>query len=321
MTEGSQRPQAMPIPRDFDLRPLARPEMTERGSRRFFDGAQSYLGLQYAAPPGFRPLLLDLHVPDRSAALPVPVVVYAHGGGFLGGSREMGPWAFLLDAGYAVASVDYRLSGECPFPGPVQDVAAAVRWVRTHAREYRLNVDRVVGFGSSAGGYLMAAIALITDPDILGDLGPTPEESSRLAAVVDHYAPTDFVRMDEDAPPDVVELADAPGSSATRFLGFIPSENPAEADCATVWRYAGPGSPPFLIAHGDADHRVGIGQSRRLHEALTSAGVRAELVVLPGADHGGPEFDAPALHQTTLRFLESVVGRPAPAGEKEDAAR
>jgi acetyl esterase/lipase len=289
---------------------MTRPELAGSTPLRLFEGARSYLGLQYAAPPGFRPLLLDLHVPDVAESRPVPVAVYAHGGGFLGGLRQMGPWGFLLGAGYAVASVDYRLSGECPFPGPVQDVAAAVRWVRAQAGEHGLDPGRVVGFGSSAGAYLIAAVALAGDAAILGDLGPTPEQSCRLDAVIDHYGPTDFLRMDDDAPPDVVELADAPGSSAARFLGFVPSARPLDAERATLARYANADSPPFLIAHGDADRRVGIGQSIRLRDALAGAGARAELVVLPGADHGTSEFDQDYLHETTLDFLRSALTPP-----------
>jgi acetyl esterase/lipase len=221
----------------------------------------------------------------------------------------MGPWAFLLAAGYAVASVDYRLSGECQFPGPVHDVAAAVRWVRAHAEEYGLDPGRVAGFGSSAGAYLVNAVALAGDdhPSLTGGLGPTPGLSSRLVAVIDHYAPADFLTFDDDAGEDIVEPANAPGTSAARFLGFVPHDRPADAERANLCRYVTPGSPPFLIAHGDSDHRVGIGQSRRLHAALTDAGTRAELIVVPGADHGSAEFDQQFVHERTLAFLASVV--------------
>lgn len=287
-----------------------RPELAEPRTYRVFDGALSHFELPYAVVPGFRPMVLDLHVPEREAGQLVPVVVYAHGGGFVGGLRTMGQWAFLLQAGYAVASVDYRLAGECRFPGPVHDVAAAVRWVRAQASHYGLDAERVIGFGSSAGGYLMNAVALTGDdhPGMTGDLGPTPELSCHLDAVVDYYAPVDFLTLDEDADPSVRESAVGPDSPLTRFLGFIPAEHREEAESANLCRYAKASSPPFLIAHGDADVIVGFGQSRRLHDALTKAGARADLVVISGADHGAPEFDQEALHEQTLTFLESVTG-------------
>jgi acetyl esterase/lipase len=312
-------PSASDLPTELDPRPPARPEPAAVHSHTVFEGVHSHLGIQYAAPPGFRPLVLDLHVPARNDDRPLPVVVYAHGGGFFTGTRAMGPWVFLLAAGFAVASVDYRLSGECRFPGPVQDVAAAVRWIRANAGGHGLDPDRIGGFGSSAGGYLLSAVGLAAhDPALVGNLGPTPEVSCRLGAVVDHYAPVDFLTIDQDAPPDVIELSDRPGSSASRFLGFVPSSMPAKASLADLTRYASPASPPFLIAHGDADRRVGVEQSRRLHTALRRFGVRAELVVIRGADHGAPEFDQPALHNKTLAFLRSALTSPmsTPAQEK-----
>ena len=306
---GNAAPQGLSLPPDLDMRALMRPELASCRAQHIFGGSASHLGLAYASPPGFRPLLLDLHIPRSPAGAAVPVVVYAHGGGFFGGNRGMGPWLFLLAAGYAVASVDYRLSGECSFPGPVHDVAAAVRWVRAHADEYGLDPGRVAGFGSSAGAYLVNAVALAGDdhPDLTGRLGPTPEVSTRLAAVVDHYGPSDFLTFDDDGAGDIIEPANAPGTSAARFLGFVPSDRPADAERANLCRYVTAASPPFLIAHGDADHRVGIGQSRRLQAALTKAGAPADLVVVAGADHGSPEFDQQPLHDQTLAFLASVI--------------
>jgi acetyl esterase/lipase len=293
-------------PASADRRPVVRPELAGTRTYPVFAQALSYFELPYAVVPGFRPLVLDLHVPTKNTSDPVPVVVYAHGGGFVGGTRTMGPWAFLLDAGYAVASVDYRLGGECRFPGPIGDVAAAVRWVRAHAAEYGLDPGRVAGFGSSAGAYLMNAVALASHrPDLVGRLGATPEVSCELTAVIDHYAPVDFLRLDDDADENAAESACGPGSPLAQFLGFVPSAQPGEADRANLCRYASTASPPFLIAHGDADGVVGIGQSRRLHDALVSAGARAELIVVPGGGHGSPEFDQPAMHDRVLAFLES----------------
>ncbi len=178
------------------------------------------------------------------------------------------------------------------------------------AGEYGLDAGRVIGFGSSAGGYLINAVALTGDdhPGMTGDLGPTPALSCHLDAVIDHYAPVDFLTLDEDADPRLPGSAVGPESPLTRFLGFTPAEHREDAERANLCRYAKAGSPPFLIAHGDADTVVGFGQSRRLHDALINAGVRADLIVMSGADHGAPEFDQEALHKQTLTFLESVLG-------------
>src|ERR1700744_4677534 len=147
MTVNAAR-RALALPADLDMRATIRPELAGGRGLPIFDGAVSHLELAYATPPGFRPLVLDLHVPQSPDGAAVPVVIYAHGGGVFGGTRALGPWAFLLAAGYAVASVDSRLSGECTFPDPIHDLAAAVRWTRAHADEYGLDPDDVIGFGS-----------------------------------------------------------------------------------------------------------------------------------------------------------------------------
>ncbi len=290
-------------------RPAVRPELAGIRTHQVFDDADSYFEVPYAVVPGFRPLVLDLHVPSLDDGHARPVVVYAHGGGFAAGTRAMGPWAFLLSAGYAVASVDYRLFGESRFPGPVHDVAAAVRWIRANAAEYGLDQGRVIGFGSSAGSYLISAVALAgaEHPDLAGNLGPTPDLPCRLDAVIDYYAPVDFLRFDQDAEDNAIASANSPESTLAKFLGFVPPARPDDAERANLCRYATAASPPFLIAHGDADRVVGIGQSRRLLLALTEARVRAELIVVPGADHAAPEFDQKPVHDQVLAFLESVA--------------
>jgi acetyl esterase/lipase len=254
---------------------------------------------------------LDLHIPDRPAATPNPVVLYAHPGGFFAGIKQMGPWRFLLDARLAVASVQYRLSGESVFPAAIHDVAAAVRWVRANADDYGFDADRIVGFGSSAGAYLVSAVALAGDgSDLVGRIGPHSEVSCGLAAVVEHYGPTDLLKYDEDAPDDVIEVMEGPDSTLARFFGFAPSSRPDAVDRGNLCSLAHPGAPPFLMAHGDHDRRVGVEQARRLHRALTAEGVRADLVEIAGGDHGSPHFNAPPLHRRTLEFLESVLALP-----------
>lgn len=104
----------------------------------------SYRNVTYAIIPGYRPLLLDLHIPAGGPG-PHPLVIFAHAGGFAVGVKEWGPWPFLLQAGYAVASVSYRLRDEAVYPAPVHDIKAAVRWCRANGSDYRLRSDRIVG--------------------------------------------------------------------------------------------------------------------------------------------------------------------------------
>ncbi|WP_336882689.1 alpha/beta hydrolase [Rhodococcus globerulus] len=296
------------IPDDIDVRTFVRPEFADLNAVTVYPGVTSYLDRQYAGPVGYRPLTLDLHIPDHPIDLPMPVIVYAHPGGYFAGTKQMGPWRFLLDAGFAVASVSYRLSGESVFPTQVYDVAAAIRWVRAHASDYHFDSEKIVGFGSSAGSYLVSAIALAQDNnDIVGNIGPHSDTPSTLAAVIEHYGISDFLTVDVDAPSDVLELMDRHDSTLARLFGFVPSSRPEEVEKTSLCRMAHPASPPFFIVHGDNDRRVGIEQSRRLHRALKAAGSPATLIEIPGADHGTPHFDQPELHERTLEFLEDAL--------------
>lgn len=293
---------------DEMLSAVLRPEFDTLAPVEVFPGVASHLDRPYAARIGFRQLTMDLHIPHHPAATPVPVIVYAHPGGFFTGSKQMGPWRFLLEAGLAVVSVQYRLSGEAVFPAAIQDVATAVRWVRTNADRYGLDSERIVGFGSSAGAYLISAVALAGDnSDLVSSLEPYSEVSCGLTAVVEHYGPTDFLKHDEDAHPDAIERMHGPDSTLARFFGFAPSSQPQVVERGNLCRLAHPGAPPFLIAHGDRDRRVGIEQSRRLHRAITAVEVRADLVEIVGGDHGSAHFNAAPLHHRTLAFLESVL--------------
>ncbi|GAA5040787.1 acetyl esterase/lipase [Thermocatellispora tengchongensis] len=302
----------------MDYAALAPRALTEPPPVSVLPGARSHLNVPYATVIGWRPLQLDLHLPDAGEG-PFPVVVYAHGGSFLGGIKALGCWYDLPARGIAVASVAYRLAGEVRFPDPVEDLRAAIRWLRAHAGRYGLDPGRVAGWGGSAGAYLMMMAALTWDEPLGRVVGEHTGESAALSAVVDHYGVADLARIREDASGGPEEEILAAERILRHFLGFDPRAEP------DLWAGADPvrraerlvarhgGGPPFLIMHGDADRRVGLAQSRRLHAGLTAAGIDAELVVLPGADHAGPEFAAPESVDRVVDFLWRTW-RAAPAG-------
>jgi acetyl esterase/lipase len=246
--------------------------------------------VEYAAPPGFRPLLLDLWTP----ATPAPVVLFLHGGGWRTGTRgvfcptwrdwDPTPFHRLVAAGFAVASVDYRLSGEARFPAQLHDVTAAVRWLRTRAGELGVDADRIVAWGESAGGHLAALLGLTAGrPDPAGLVGGAPVPA--LAGVVDWYGPADLLTMASQARPDAVARSDAPDSRESLLLGAPVAEAPDLARRASPVTHVHAGAPPFHLAHGTADRFVPVGQSRQLAEALRAAGVAVELELVDGADH------------------------------------
>jgi acetyl esterase/lipase len=263
------------------------------------------LGVPYAAIPGVRPLELDLHLPPTSSQ-PVPVVVFLHGGGWRLGSRHTagpmyrgvspGPFERLARAGIAVASVDYRLSGEATWPAQLHDAKAAVRWLRARAGELGIDPDRIAAWGESAGGHLAELLGLVTDPDLEGDVG-IPRTSSRVSAVVAWYAPSDVAAV---APDTGVDPAD-PTTREAQLLGAAPATVPDLAAQASPVTHVSPGAPPFLLLHGRADRFVPCVQSERLHAALLEAGVEVEFDGYEDADHmwlGSPEAAQQALDRT-----------------------
>lgn len=244
---------------------------------------------------GDRPLLLDLYRP-RDAKERLPVVMWVHGGGWNKGSKDRCPATWLTDHGYAVASINYRLTDEAQWPAQIDDCRTAVRWFRAHADEYGLDGNRIAAWGGSAGGHLVA---------LLGTLDPPGNEtvSSRVQAVCDWYGPSDLLTM----PPNVLTPgkteADLANSNGAKLLGGVVRDRLELARQASAIYQVSADDPPFLIMHGDKDAAVPLEQSERLHEKLKTAGVTSTLQVLDGAGHGGKEFQTAEVRQVILEFF------------------
>ncbi len=245
--------------------------------------------LVYAEVDG-RELHLDLHLPAK--AKDAPLVVYIHGGGWRGGSRKQAPWFLgpLAEAGYAVASVEYRFSETAPFPAQIHDCKGAVRWLRAHAGRYGYDASRVAAIGCSAGGHLALLLGL-TDGDkrLEGTVGGNLDRSSGVAAVVDFYGPTDFVLRSKDQP----QQTDKKGGKVFQLLGGPVQENLDRARLASPAWHVSPGDAPILAFHGTADRTVLINQSERLRDACTQAGVPIALHRVDGAGHGDSRRKTP----------------------------
>lgn len=265
------------------------------------DGALHHSGVTYAVAFGYRPLQLDLWVPPTAA--PAPLAVWIHGGGFMFGDRRHLPETLrpnqvfdaLLDAGLAVATIDYRHALEAPFPAQLQDAKAAVRYLRAHADELGISTGRIGVMGESAGGHIAALLGLTAHrPDLEGSHGVVGP-SSAVDVVVDWYGPADLTTMPRRTlPPEIAaklppELATPPEDNLTRGL-----EGAALADASPI-THVTPDAPPFLLVHGTADWLVPYGQSEQLHAALSSAGVDCRLEPVDGAQHifdGCDDIDA-----------------------------
>jgi acetyl esterase/lipase len=234
-------------------------------------------------PGGHERQKLDLYLP--AAGKDWPLIVWVHGGAWRGGDKGGCPALRFLRDGYAVASVNYRLSQHAPFPAQIEDCKAAIRWLRANATRHGYDAARIGVWGSSAGGHLVALLGTAGDVTAW-DAGPHPGASSRVQAVVDFFGPSDLARMGAQSGPDSKLDHDAPTSPESRLIGGPIRENRAKADAASPVTYVSRDDPPFLICHGDKDPTVPIGQSEVLHAALQKAGVDSTYHVVAGAGHG-----------------------------------
>jgi acetyl esterase/lipase len=263
---------------------------------------------------GYRPLMLDLFRPEP-AGRAYPLVVWIHGGAFREGTnkRDGEPLAGarigerILAAGFALARVTYRLTGESIFPAQLHDVKAAVRWLRHHAAELGLDTSRFAVWGESAGGQLAAILALTgDDPDTGGNIGIL-ESSDAVQAGVIWYSPSDLLTMQSQALADSVFDHDAPDSPAAALIGGPVQDNPELARRASPIHYARADAPPLLLVHGTDDHVVPAQQSTQLHQRLVELGAPAHLETVPGADHCFVGADLNPLVDNAIAFLHSAL--------------
>jgi acetyl esterase/lipase len=246
----------------------------------------------------------------------MPVIVWIHGGGWRNGSKNAGSRARgMLERGYAVVDVGYRLSGEAIFPAQVEDCKAAVRWVRASAAKYGFDPDRIGAWGSSAGGHLVAFLGTAGDVEEFSTK-TNAQYSSRVQAVCDWFGPTDLLQMDEHMLEGSRLVHNEPGSPESLLVGGPIQEEPYKslAGKADPITYVTKDDPPFLIMHGDKDMLVPLHQSELLLDALKKAGVGASLHVVKGGGHGlrGGKETPEELFQMVADFFDKHLKAPKP---------
>jgi len=232
---------------------------------------------------GEREIKLDLYRPPKASGSS-PLIIWVHGGGWRSGSKDLPYYvAPLLEHGYAVASVEYRLSKEAVFPAAIEDCRAAVSYLRLNAKRLKLNPGRIGAWGRSAGGHLVALMGTTSGTDHFKTHPVTKEASSDVQAVCDWFGPTDFLRMN-DVKGSIDH--DAANSPESKFIGGPIQENKEKVAAANPITYVTKDDPPFLIMHGDRDREVICNQSELLHDALKKAGVESTLYKVERGGHG-----------------------------------
>ncbi len=227
-------------------------------------------------------LKLDLHRPQ--AASP-PLVVYVHGGAWRAGSKSDVPIAKLLDHGFAIASVDYRLSTQARFPAQVHDIKAAIRFLRANAEVLHIDTERVAIVGSSAGGHLAALVGVTNDHKKLeGRVGDHLDRSSAVQAIVSLYGASNLQSILGQS----TEFGLTVRIPALKLLlGDVPDAVPDLARLASPVAHLDSKDPPLLLIHGDADPQMPPQQSAELEKAYPGS---VTYITLSGSKHGGPEF-------------------------------
>jgi acetyl esterase/lipase len=294
------------------------------------NGVTALPGRVYATLRGYRPLTLDLYLPPKRFAGPRPVIFFIHGGGWIYGNPRheaaFADWprtlADMAGEGYVVAAVSYRLGSEAPFPAALRDLKAAARWLRAHAADYRIDKDRFVSWGGSAGGQLSAMLATTCgvakfEPE-LGDgfganLTPPPiakgamPESDCVQGAVAWYGAYDFTRP-------------IGGPLPIERHPYFPCEKTvpcprAVLEDASAAFFVDAKDPPMLLVHGAGDKSAPLSQSEHFLDVLKENSVPARLEVIPGVDHGWigatpEETRAASRHALALSldFTQSVIG-------------
>lgn len=264
-------------------------------------GVTVHRDLAYAPNPHPRQHL-DLYLPSGEG--PLPLIVWVHGGAFRAGSKEDFVPAEFLSLGYAIASVNYRLSQHARWPAQIVDCKAAVRWLRARAGDYGLDPERFAAWGPSAGGHLVTMLG-VTGHVGAFEQGEHLDVSSRVSAVVDYFGPTDFLQMDAHRLPEGQEH-DPADSPESELVGGAIQEHPERVASANPINYVTGDAPPFLIVHGDRDPLVPHHQSVLLDEALRAAGVPVQFYTVVGGGHGG--FTDPQVDALTRAFLAHTIG-------------
>ncbi|WP_078433778.1 alpha/beta hydrolase [Metabacillus halosaccharovorans] len=247
-------------------------------------------------------LLADLYIPKNSQS-PLPVIIWLHGGGWRFGDRKLGPdfTTYFASRGFAMVSIEYRLSEEVIFPAPIHDVKTAIRWVKTIAETYGLDSNRIGLWGSSAGGHLAALATTSGTEEFIENNPEYPGISSDVQAVAIGYGPVDFLKMDEqnekngiiEEDPESAQIptdkkATDPDSFESLFIGAPISSCPDRVKAANPITYIKPGMslPPFLIMHGLSDTAVPAKQSEMLYQAIAAEENDVSFYLIKGLGHG-----------------------------------
>lgn len=261
-------------------------------------------------PGGDESQTLDIYYPETKTDEPLPLLVWIHGGGWTGGSKDNPPYINQLRRGYVVASVEYRFSQKATFPAQIQDCQAAIRWLRANAEKYNIDPKRVGVGGASAGGHLAALVGTSGGTNAFPPIGGNEEQSDQVQAVCDIFGPADFWTVIKQSEEDKLVkniFKWNEGDPYSKLIGGGLGQDKEKCDAVSPTHYVSKDDPPFLILHGDRDTLVPFAQSEELADLLEKAGVTVVLQRFPGSGHGGPAFGMPIAMKLTNSFFDKYL--------------
>ena len=244
----------------------------------------------------------------------LPAIVFVTGGGFINANKDSGMQErmALAEAGYVVASVEYRVAPTVKFPAPVEDVKSAIRYLKANAAKFNLDPERIGVMGESAGGYLTAMVGT-TNGSRQFDKGENLEQNSDIKAAVDLYGLSDLTQVGADFSAEVQQKHKSAGATEALWVNGSPVfggedggilADPAAAAAANPLRYISAKTAPFLLMHGSADTVVSPSQTDILHQALLAHGIESTRYVVDGAAHGGVYWVQPEVLQIIRDFFD-----------------
>ena len=274
---------------------------------------------QGATPFGVTTLIIDILSPFAMPGNALPLVVFINGGGFTGSdpSNNITTRMALAKAGYVVTSLQNRVVPNATFPAPLEDLKAAVRWLRAHVGAYGVDPARVAAVSNSSGGYFATMLGVTGDVDEF-DTGDNLDQSSAVSAVIDLYGVSDLTIIATGLGEEIEGAHYSAAASEAMLIngtadgtskGASVFETPEVAAKASPFTYIAENAPAFLILHGDQDTLVSPVASMELYRRLVDAGVEAERYVVAGAEHGDALFDQPEIHRLLIDFLDKHLAR------------
>ncbi len=282
-------------------------QLTEKMKTFMPANTVAYGNINYAGDTS-RFHLLDIYLPPNTSK-PLPLVVWVHGGAWMLNDKyaDMGYMTktvkSFIDSGYALASIDYRYSTTAIFPAQIQDCNQALQFLYDHATQYHLDKNNIALIGFSAGGHLASLLGLSANNNITAFYPGGKKPSFQIKTVLDFYGPSDF-NIFAGTPDTSINNERNPVAT---LLGALPLKRPDLARTASPVTYVDKNDPPFLIVQGEKDESVPYTQSVILQSWLQLAGVHNQLIIVPGAPHYGPMFDAENIRQSVFYFLRRFL--------------